>query len=56
MLAEYSMRLEEIQGSLNVHEKKHFDVQQATIALKSERDDIKNNLFRESIRYKNCAD
>ena len=56
MLAEYSMRLEEIQGSLNVFEKKHFDLQQQTIGMKSERDDIKNKLFRESIRYKNCAD
>lgn len=56
MLAEYSMRLEEIQGSLNVFEKKHFDLQQATIGMKSERDEIKNKLFRESIRYKNCAD
>jgi len=24
--------------------------------MKSERDEIKNKLFRESIRYKNCAD
>ena len=48
---EYSMRLDEIHKNLNMLDKKHFDMSQYNIAYKQERDELKNNLFRNQIRY-----
>jgi hypothetical protein len=53
--SEYDLRLEQIQQNLKVLDKKHIDVRQYIIMMKQERDEIKNKLFREQIRFENCA-
>lgn len=53
---EYSQRLEEVQGNLKMMERKHFDVSQYVVMMKSQRDEVKNKLFREQIRYQNSVE
>jgi DNA repair photolyase len=54
IVEEYGVRLEQIQQSLKMNEKKHYDVRNYNLTLKQERDEVKNKLMRETIRYNNC--
>jgi len=52
---EYSMRLEQINQNLKMLDKKHFDVRQYILSLKQDRDEVKNNLFRNQVKFQNCS-
>ena len=53
---EYSLRLEVVQGDLKTKERKHFDLSGRVLMLKGDRDESKNRLFREQIKYQNSVD
>jgi hypothetical protein len=50
------MRLEQINQNLKMLDKKHFDVRQYILSLKQDRDEVKNNLFRNQVKFQNCSE
>lgn len=54
--AEYAMRLEQIQDNMNMLDKKHFDLTQFNIFSKQEKETMKNQLFREEVRFQSCVE
>ena len=49
------MRLEQISQNLKMLDKKHFDVRQYILVLKQDRDEVKNNMFRNQVKFQNCV-